>query len=758
MVKRSTINANFLFIYDYLFINHVKQGDSFGPFGTAFATTTDPWNKNLDDNGYPSHSNYDSHTWGVGIRIPASTDFAGPYVLTWDGSGEVFLSSGTWAIDAGQSTDYTAVNSARWYGTNSRIVVNYTGARLLFALQVLRTNRDGSGNFLKNLRFYRLEDEADLLAGRVFRTGAKQQLADLNPGAIRFMNWTGNNLCQAVRFEHRTLPSYANYAKTSNWVASPPYPESIGTNEIAVASATGMPVAMQHGEVVTCRIGNATVRNGSKTVTAITKANPGVVSATAHGFNTGDVIVHTISAGMTQLHNRPCTITVSDANTYSLGIDTSAYTTFTAGTAKQYTTLNVGARGAYPVVFGDGTAHASNYGSGYIAQYDYKTFVFDKELVASTDVTGAWTFNDLGAARGSENNPPLEICTALINELMEMTRSDGGAVGPIDMWITIPHRGLLSVDSDYSEGSNWPINALDVILNGANGFDGLNSQCDVIVEFSNETWNSAGSGFDSYPFLLRKAVLRLGTTDVHAYTALRAVIMVNDIKGAFPAHPRIKFVMCGQGTLGISAGNSIRISGNSLYDNDPWNTWGGDPMDHFDYFGVASYFETSSSYKSTNLATQAAAWNSAVGAVAKEEACAAYVAGLVTDGGNETIDRYGGTLLTTYTAEMLSRGKKYVMYEGGWNDPTSGLGSPQNEYMIAVKQSAAWAQALRNFFDLYDANATALYPADYILIDPRWGHTQGDAYSSGVEGAGLDLAYKYMSLRNREMSRLRVKN
>ena len=59
MVKRSTINMNILSIFDYMFINHIKQGDSYGPQGTSFATTTDPWNKYLDANGYPNNASID---------------------------------------------------------------------------------------------------------------------------------------------------------------------------------------------------------------------------------------------------------------------------------------------------------------------------------------------------------------------------------------------------------------------------------------------------------------------------------------------------------------------------------------------------------------------------------------------------------------------------------------------------------------------------------------------------------------------------
>lgn len=751
-VKRSTLNVNFQNGFEYLFINHYLNGDSYGPVGTAYAAG-DPWNKNLDSNGWPNETTaYDSRTWGVGVRIPASTDFAGPYVLTWTGNGEVFLNNGTWTIDAGQSSNYTAVSASRWHGTNSRIVLNYSGARLLFSIHSLRTNRDGSGNLLKNIKFYRLEDEADLLAGKVFRSGWKQELVDLNPGALRFMNWTGQNHSRQTWFTHRMPPTYASYGSSSNWTVSPPYPVSTGTNAIAVASATGMPVAMTHGEVVTCRIGNATVRNGSKTVTAITKANPGVVTATAHGFNTGDVIVHQITAGMAQLDYRPCTITVSDANTYSLGVDTTAFTTFTAGTAKQYITLNVGSRGEYPVVFGDAITPASNYGDGYIAANDYKTFVFDKELVASTTITGAWTFNDLGAANGHEGNPPLEICTALVNELMAMTRSDGRTVGPIDMWVTIPHRGMLSTDPDYSSALNWAVKAVDVIYNGANGYSGLDSRCNLIVEFSNETWNSGGSAFDQTNFLARKGQLRYGgsASDFSSYTTLRAVIMVNDIKASFPpaSYPRIKYAMCGQGTLGISGTNSVRINGNANYDGDALNVWGGDPITHFDAFAWAAYLLAHSSFETANLANYVASWLAAPTAADKEAVCALYVEGIIGTGSNETISRYGGTLLPAYATAMTAVGKETWMYEGGWDRAISGSTDTQN-FLTACKQSQAWANALRDFFDMFDGVAGAKYPADYIELDARWGHASPDLYSGGVEGAALDLAWQAIALRNR---------
>jgi len=64
----------------------------------------------------------------------------------------------------------------------------------------------------------------------------------------------------------------------------------------------------------------------SNNVTAITKANPGVVSSTAHGLSVGDLVYFDSLTEMTELNTRTVTVTVEDsANTFSIG-DTSTYT------------------------------------------------------------------------------------------------------------------------------------------------------------------------------------------------------------------------------------------------------------------------------------------------------------------------------------------------------------------------------------------------------------------------------------------------
>lgn len=68
-----------------------------------------------------------------------------------------------------------------------------------------------------------------------------------------------------------------------------------------------------------------------KHITAVTKANPGSVTCPSHGFTTGDEIAFFDVGGMTELEANGYTITVVDANTFTIGVDSSSFSTFTSG-------------------------------------------------------------------------------------------------------------------------------------------------------------------------------------------------------------------------------------------------------------------------------------------------------------------------------------------------------------------------------------------------------------------------------------------
>jgi hypothetical protein len=66
------------------------------------------------------------------------------------------------------------------------------------------------------------------------------------------------------------------------------------------------------------------------TITNITNANPASVTAAAHGYATGDVVLIKGVGGMTQVNGNYYTITVTGPNTFTLGVDSSAYGVYTA--------------------------------------------------------------------------------------------------------------------------------------------------------------------------------------------------------------------------------------------------------------------------------------------------------------------------------------------------------------------------------------------------------------------------------------------
>jgi Phage tail tube protein, TTP len=70
----------------------------------------------------------------------------------------------------------------------------------------------------------------------------------------------------------------------------------------------------------------------AKTITGITKANPGVVTTSgAHGYSTGDIVVHDIPQGMVELDDQSCRITAASGSSYTLeGVDTTNFSDFEA--------------------------------------------------------------------------------------------------------------------------------------------------------------------------------------------------------------------------------------------------------------------------------------------------------------------------------------------------------------------------------------------------------------------------------------------
>lgn len=75
----------------------------------------------------------------------------------------------------------------------------------------------------------------------------------------------------------------------------------------------------------------------AKTITAISKANPGVVSSTAHGYSNGDIVYLEVQ-GMYQMNERAVRVAGVTADTFQLeGVDTTDFDDFSSGTVAKVT-------------------------------------------------------------------------------------------------------------------------------------------------------------------------------------------------------------------------------------------------------------------------------------------------------------------------------------------------------------------------------------------------------------------------------------
>ena len=79
------------------------------------------------------------------------------------------------------------------------------------------------------------------------------------------------------------------------------------------------------------------ITEGDKTITAITKANPAVVTSNSHGYSNGDFVVITSVVGMTEVNGRTFKVADKTTNTFELqdvdgtDINSSAFTTYSSG-------------------------------------------------------------------------------------------------------------------------------------------------------------------------------------------------------------------------------------------------------------------------------------------------------------------------------------------------------------------------------------------------------------------------------------------
>lgn len=148
--------------------------------------------------------------------------------------------------------------------------------------------------------------------------------AAYTPAIARFVAATASShRCRVLRCHVTGFQSAIQFNASANCLAE--------GNEIVAPIGWGINVQTDADD--TCVRGNRITGVASVAVSAITAANPAVVTTSAaHGFATGDYVVVRLVGGMTQMLNKSSRITVVDSTSFRMDdVDASAYSAYTSG-------------------------------------------------------------------------------------------------------------------------------------------------------------------------------------------------------------------------------------------------------------------------------------------------------------------------------------------------------------------------------------------------------------------------------------------
>ena len=745
--KRVVLNTDFAdYYYDYAFINFFNENGGLAPYSSGFKTGT-VWNSSiLDANGYPCTNQINtscpyastpnpaqgSNGFGGTFSVPASTSYSGPYCVQGYGTGTMTLyvvgaislsavsgqtcanfNGGATACDGAShftNSGTVSLTSLTFTMTDEHwlgwcIAVAWSGPRYVPGFQLSNDDKSNTGHYLKGLEWYEQADGPDLVAGKIFRRAYKAPIVALDPAALRTMNDLGGNNSPDVSFVSRALPGASlgfGQSGASVWGNLLPYGASTGTNILTVAAVAGTPASMTHGEVVRFRAGSSsTPRHAAYTVRAVTVPMPGTVQVTtsaANGFSLGDVVVMYVAGGFSTnvLNLYPATIiNIVDATDFQFNLaNTGLVTTCPSSaicntTTSEYACLDVGGRGCYPAVFY--TANVPYLVFDDFVAGNYYTFCFNKNIQGYSDgagkvANGVW----ISCSANTGATPagrPIEILVDLVNELNAM-----GPKYPINLWMMIPPMAITCntyyCDPDATTSTEWPANAVNVAMNGASGYLGLNVPAQLIIQAGcNECWNGAWGQSQQ---LAHRGYWRWhgSTTDLNSFSELLSLWQITDIKQSPYMSTRVHFVDGGWMDAGSNPGNYNydRVTGSALLSTgDPQNPLGNTaPITAYDWgYALSPYVQTGAATANADIGTAlnpgttVSAW---IGYVQSEGYAGAdaintvnrWVTGPLTSDVMASIDRLtmlmdeNATLTSTGTVNNGSRpyGKPTIGYEG----------------------------------------------------------------------------------------------
>lgn len=142
----------------------------------------------------------------------------------------------------------------------------------------------------------------------------------------------------------------------------------------------------------------------TKAISAITQANPAQVTATGHGYTTGDEIYLSSIGGMTELNGENYTITVVDSDNFTLdGINSTGYTSYTSGGTSARTYIRIDSAAA------PSTSNPNTLSWGAVSgAQEYNVYRMVNGVYGFLGIAGASSFSDVGVDPDTTDTPPRE--------------------------------------------------------------------------------------------------------------------------------------------------------------------------------------------------------------------------------------------------------------------------------------------------------------------------------------------------------------
>ena len=133
------------------------------------------------------------------------------------------------------------------------------------------------------------------------------------------------------------LPEGGAFRRKGSRLVAPAFSNSTRSRLIPFQYSTSQNYALEFANLkLRFFTNNSRLVEDAKVITAITKANPGVVTSAGHGYSNGDVLDLGSITGMTELNGKEVTVANVTTNTYELfGVNTTNYNAYISGGTSQ---------------------------------------------------------------------------------------------------------------------------------------------------------------------------------------------------------------------------------------------------------------------------------------------------------------------------------------------------------------------------------------------------------------------------------------